>query len=116
MKDTLIPIKKYFLGGSNFYYITKDRKFFIKINNLKVTKGKQEWIIKEYNYLKEFWNKIGIDHFQLIEPVYYSKKNEFLVSKFVECKKLVDILNPEIYYEFGKKLKLFHQKGFSHSH
>ncbi len=116
MQPTLIRIKKYFLGGSNFYYITKDKKYFIKINNIKVTKGKKDWIINEYNNLKKYWNKLGIDHFQLIEPVYYSNKNEFIVSKFVECKKLVDILNHKIYYEFGKKIKLFHEKGFSHSH
>jgi len=111
MQFTLIPIKKFFLGGSNSYYISKDKKYFIKVN-----KGKREWIIKEYSYLKKFWNKIGIENLQLIEPVYYSKKYEFLVTKYVNCKKLVDILNPKVYYEFGKKLKLFHRKGFSHSH
>ena len=111
MQLKLIPIKKFFLGGSNSYYISKDKNYFIKVN-----KGKREWIIKEYLYLKKYWDKIGIENFQLIEPVYYSKKNEFLVTKFLNCKKLVDVLNPKVYYEFGKKLKLFHKKGFSHSH
>ena len=111
MEFKLKPIKKIFFGGSNSYYIDKDRNYFIKIN-----KGKREWIIKEYQYLKKYWDKIGIENLQLIEPIYYSKKNEYIVSKFINCKKLVDILNPKIYYIFGKKLKFFHEKGFSHSH
>lgn len=111
MNSTLIPVKKFFLGGSNSYYITKDKKYFIKVN-----KGKQEWIIKEYLYLKKFWNQINIKNLHLIEPVYYSKKNEFLVTRFLDCKKLVDVLDPKVYYEFGKKINLFHKKGFSHSH
>ena len=111
IQSTLIPIKKFFLGGSNSYYITKDKKYFIKVN-----KGRREWITKEYHYLKKFWDKINIENFQLIEPVYFSQKNEFLVSKFVDSKKLVDILDPNVYFEFGKKLKLFHEMGYSHSH
>ena len=111
MQSTLKPIKKFIFGGTNSYYINKDRNYFIKVN-----KGKREWIVKEYFYLKKFWNKIGINNFQLIEPIYYSEKNEFLVTKFVDCKKLVDVLSPKVYFEFGKKLKLFHEKGFTHSH
>ncbi len=111
MESRLKPIKKIFFGGSNSYYIDKDRNYFIKVN-----KGKREWIIKEYQYLKKYWDKIGIENLQLIEPLYYSEKNEYIVSKYVNCKKLVDILKPNVYYDFGKKLKLFHNKGFSHSH
>jgi len=111
MPSTLIPIKKIFLGGSNSYYITKDKKYFIKVN-----KGRREWIKKEYFYLKNYWNKIDIENLQLIEPIYYSEKNEFLVTKFLDCKKLVDVLDPKVYYDFGKKINLLHKKGFSHSH
>ncbi|MFX0140773.1 MAG: hypothetical protein ACFFDN_44455, partial [Candidatus Hodarchaeota archaeon] len=111
MEFRLKPIKKVFFGGSNAYYIDKDRNYFIKVN-----KGKREWIIKEYQYLKKYWDKIDVENLQLIEPIYYSEKNEFLVSKFLNCKKLIDILKPKTYYDFGKKLKLFHNKGFSHSH
>jgi len=111
MEFKLKPIKKIFFGGSNSYYIDKDRNYFIKVN-----KGKREWIIKEYQYLKKYWDKIGIENLQLIEPIYYSKKNEYIVSKFINCKKLVDILRPNVYYDFGKKLKQFHKKSFSHSH
>ena len=88
MDSRLKPIKKIFFGGSNSYYIDKDRNYFIKIN-----KGKREWIIKEYQYLKKYWDKIGIENLQLVE-----------------------ILRPNVYYDFGKKMKLFHDKGFSHSH
>ena len=111
MRYTLIPIKKIFLGGNNSYYITKDKNYFIKVN-----KGRREWIIKEYYYLKKFWNRLEINNIQLIEPVYFSEKNEFLVTKFIDCKKLIEILDPKVYYEFGKTIKLFHEKGFSHSH
>ena len=111
MESRLKPIKKIFFGGSNSYYIDKDRNYFIKVN-----KGKREWIVKEYQYLKKYWDKIGIENLQLIEPIYFSEKNEYLVSKFINCKKLVDILRPNVYYDFGKKLRLFHNKGFSHSH
>lgn len=111
MESRLKPIKKIFFGGSNSYYVDKHRNYFIKIN-----KGKREWILKEYQYLKKYWDKIGIENLQLIEPVYYSEKNEYLVSKYINCKKLVEILNPELYNDFGKKIKLFHKKGFSHSH
>ena len=111
MHSTLIPVNKIFLGGSYSYYITKDRNFFIK-----VCKGKGKWITKEFFYLKKYWNKLGIDNLQLIEPINYSEAKEFLITKFVDSKKLVDILNPKIYYIFGKKLKIFHEKGFSHSH
>lgn len=112
MQSTFVPIKKFFLGGSNSYYVSKDKKYFVK-----VCKGKRDWITKEYFYLKKFWNKIDVENLQLIEPVYFSEKNEYLVSKFVKnCTKLADILKPKIYYEFGKKLEKFHRKGFSHSH
>lgn len=111
MRKTLVPIKKIFLGGNNSYYITKDKKYFIKVN-----KGRKEWIIKEYSYLKKYWNNLDIKNLQLIEPIYFSEKNEFLVTKFMDSKKLVEVLNPEIYYEFGRTLKIFHEKGFSHSH
>ena len=111
MESRLKPIKKIFFGGSNSYDIDKDRNYYIKVN-----KGKREWIVKEYQYLKKYWDKIGIENLQLIEPIYFSEKNEYLVSKFINCKKLVDILRPNVYYDFGKKLRLFHNKGFSHSH
>ena len=52
-----------------------DKKYFIK-----VCKGKEEWITKEFNYLKKYWNKLEIDNFQLIEPIYCSKKKQFIVS------------------------------------
>ena len=75
----------------------------------------REWIKKEYFYLKNYWNKIDVENLQLIEPIYYSEKNEFLVTKFLDCKKLVDVLDPKVYYDFGKKINLLHKKGFSHS-
>ena len=56
MESRLKPIKKIFFGGSNSYYIDKDRNYFIKVN-----KGKREWIIKEYQYLKKYWDKIEKD-------------------------------------------------------
>lgn len=111
MKTTLKQIKRSIFGGTNSYYITADKKLFIK-----VCKGREEWITKEFNYLKKYWNKLEVDNFQLIEPIYCSKKNQFIVSRYINGKKLVDILDPKVYYKFGQKLKLFHKKGFSHSH
>jgi len=111
MKHSLKEIKRSMFGGANSYYITADNNYFIK-----VCKGKEEWIKKEFNNLKNYWNKLGVENFRLIEPIYCSQKKQFIVSRYIDGTKLVDILNPKIYYEFGKKLKKFHEKGFSHSH
>jgi len=104
-------IKSVIIGGINFYYITTNRKYFIKI-----CKGKEEWMAKEYSNLKKYWNKLDVENFQLIEPIKYSKKNEFLATRFIDGKKLANLLEPKIFNEFGKKLKKFHEKGFAHSH
>ncbi len=111
MKSSLKKIKRSLFGGTNSYYITADKNYFIK-----VCKGKEEWMEKEFNYLKRYWNKLEVDNFQLIEPIYFSKNKQFIVSRYIDGKKLVDILDPKVYYEFGKKLRIFHEKGFSHSH
>lgn len=111
MQISLKQIKRSLFGGSNSYYITADKNYFIK-----VCKNREDWISNEFNYLKKYWNKLNIKNLQLIEPIYCSKKKQFIVSRYIKGKKLVDILNPNIYFQFGKKLKLFHKKGFSHSH
>jgi len=104
-------MKEAIIGGSNFYYITKNKKYFIK-----VCIGREEWLTKEFLTLKKYWNNLGIKNFQLIEPVKFSKSKEFIVTKFVNGKKLANILDPKIHYEFGKKLKTFHKRGYAHSH
>ncbi|MHA1273756.1 MAG: hypothetical protein ACTSVV_02745 [Promethearchaeota archaeon] len=111
MPISKISNKKIIFGGSFAYYYDKKRKYFIK-----VCKGQREWIEKEYNNLKKYWNKLNVKNLNLIRPIKYSKKLEFLVTELIEGKRLVDILIPEIYYNFGKKLKEFHANGFSHSH
>lgn len=104
-------MKEAIVGGSNFYYITKDKKYFIK-----VCIGSEEWLTKEFLILKKYWNNLGVENFQLVEPVKYSKSKEFIATKFVDGKRLASILDPKIYKDFGKKLKTFHIKGFAHSH
>ena len=103
--------RKSIFGGSYNYYITKDKKYFIKL-----CKGKEDFVSKEFSNLKKYWNKLGVDHFQLIEPVSFSKEKEYLITKFVKAKTLDQVLDPNIYYDFGKKLRIFHKNNFSHSH
>lgn len=103
--------RKVIFGGSYAYYITEDKKLFIKVCN-----GQGDLITKEFQNLKKFWNKLGVKNFQLIEPVNFSKEKEFLITKFVNFKTLVKILDPKVYFNLGKKLKSFHNNGFSHSH
>jgi len=104
-------IKGTILGGNFSYYITKDRKYFIKR-----CKGELEWITKEFNNLVKYKDKINIKNFKLVEPVKYSEEKEYLITKFVDGKRLIEIYDPKIHYKFGKALKEFHEKGFSHSH
>ncbi|MBN1376949.1 hypothetical protein JW949_01300 [Candidatus Woesearchaeota archaeon] len=96
-------IKKY---GSSEYYLSEDKKFFIKTNSSK----------KEYQNLKKYWNKIKIKNLRFIEPVEFSEKEKILITKYENAPSLINISNPKIYYKFGKKLKEFHNSGFSHSH
>jgi tRNA A-37 threonylcarbamoyl transferase component Bud32 len=111
MHTSLKKIKRSLFGGTNYYYITADKNYFIK-----VCKDREDWISSEFEYLKNYWNKLDIENLQLIEPIYCSKKHLFIVSRYVKGKKLVDILDPKVYFKFGQTLKLFHNKGFSHSH
>ncbi|MFX1444100.1 MAG: hypothetical protein ACFFHV_11845 [Promethearchaeota archaeon] len=104
-------VKGIFLGGNFSYRITKDKKYFIK-----TCKGGREWILKEYENLKNYWNKLNIEDLQLVEPIDYSEEKESLITRYVDGKSLKDILNPKLYYIFGKKLKKFHDKGFIHGH
>ncbi|MHA1251195.1 MAG: hypothetical protein ACTSRP_14490 [Candidatus Helarchaeota archaeon] len=103
--------KRIIFGGYFAYYYDKEKKYFIK-----VCKRRGDLIEKEFYNLKKYWNKLNVNNLNLIKPIKYSKKLEFLVTELIEGKRLVDILNPKIYYNFGKKLKEFHAKGFSHSH
>ena len=101
-------IKGALLGGHFQYYIT--REYFIKIC------WDKEWIEKEFLNLQKYWNKLNIDNLQLAEPVKYSLDKNYIVTKFVNGERLVELLDPRIHYRFGKLLKEFHQKGFTHSH
>ncbi|MFX0186728.1 MAG: hypothetical protein ACFE8A_03230 [Candidatus Hodarchaeota archaeon] len=107
----LKQIKGTLLGGHFSYYISKDRKYFVKI-----CKGDLEWVIKEYKNLKKYWNILGIKNLQLVEPVNYSEEKEYIITKFVKGKRLVELLDPRIHHRFGQLLKEFHNKGFTHSH
>jgi len=98
-------------GGYYTYFISNNNKFFIK-----VCKGDRELILQEFLNLKKYWNKLGIEQFNLVEPIKYSEKEEFLITRNIEAKPLSRILNPKTYYFLGKKLKEFHNKGFSHGH
>ena len=107
----LKQIKAVILGGHFSYYITRDQEYFIKI-----CKGDLEWIVKEYNNLKKYWNKLGIKNLQLVEPVKYSEENEYLITKYVKGKRLAELLDPRVHYRCGQLIREFHKKGFTHSH
>lgn len=103
-------IKKLIFGGHFSYYITKDKKYFIKIC------WDKEWIQKEFMNLKKYWNQLKIPNLKLAEPVKYSLDKDYLITKFVNGKRLIQLSDPKMYYHFGKLLKEFHKKGFTHSH
>lgn len=109
----LKQIKGALLGGHFSYRIIEknNQKYFVKI-----CKGDLEWIEKEYNNLVKYWNKLNIKNLQLAEPVKYSVEKEYLITKFIQGKRLADLLDPRIHYRFGQLLKEFHEKGFTHSH
>ncbi len=98
-------------GGYYNYYISNNKNFFIK-----VCKGEEDLIKKEFTNLKKYWKHLGIKGFNLIEPISYSIEKSFIVTRYVDGKTLDKILLPKVYYFFGKKLREFHTKGFSHGH
>ncbi|MBD3338485.1 MAG: hypothetical protein GF353_05230 [Candidatus Lokiarchaeota archaeon] len=104
-------IKNTLLGGNFSYSVTKDKKFFIKF-----CKGKKEWVSKEFYNLKNNRNKIDIERLQLVEPILYSEDKEYIITKYIDGQDLVELLDPSVYFSFGKMLKLLHEKGFTHSH
>lgn len=104
-------IKGVLLGGHFSYYITKDKKYFIKL-----CKEEKEWITKEFFNLKKYWNKLGVKNLQLAEPIKYSLEKDYIVTRFIEGKRLVELLDPRIHFLFGKILKNLHKNGLSHSH
>lgn len=101
-------IKGALLGGHFKYYYFQE--YFIKIC------WDKEWIEKEFLNLKKYWNKLNIENLQLAEPVKYSLDKNYIVTKFVKGKRLAELLDPRIHYRFGRLLKEFHKKGFTHSH
>ena len=106
----LKQIKGALLGGHFSYYITRDQEYFIKICYDK------EWVEKEYSNLKKYWNKLNINHLNLAEPIKYSLEKDYLITRFVKGKRLVELLDPNIHRLFGQLLRKFHNKGFTHSH
>lgn len=104
----LKQIKGALLGGHFHYYITED--YFMKIC------WDREWLQKEFDNLQKYWNKLNIEGLQLAEPVKYSLDKNYIVTKFVKGKRLAELLDPRIHYRFGRLLKEFHNKGFTHSH
>ena len=106
----LSKIKGALLGGHFQYYITRDQEYFIKIC------WDKEWISKEFFNLKKYWNKLNINNLNLAEPIKYSLEKNYLITRFVKGKRLIELLNPNIHRQFGKLLRNFHNKGFTHSH
>ncbi len=111
MSPSLKIVKNFVFGGSYSYFITQDNRYFVKL-----CKGRKEFVLKEYNNLKKYWNKLNVENLQLPEPIKFSEQKEYLVTKYVDAKTLVKELDPQIYYNFGKLLKNFHQNGFSNCH
>ena len=106
----LKQIKGALLGGHFSYYITRDQEYFIKIC------WDKEWIEKEFFNLKKYWNKLNITNLHLAEPIKYSLEKDYLITRFVKGKRLIELLDPNIHRRFGQLLRKFHNKGFSHSH
>ena len=90
MKSKYKKIKKL---GSSTYYISDDKKSFIKEH-----KGKSNLLKKEYKNLKKYWNKINIKNLQIIQPIKFLKEKNMLVTKYINAKSLIDILNSKIYF------------------
>ncbi len=103
----LIKIEK--LGSSTFY-ITENKEFFIKENIYR------EELKREYQNLKKIYNQLDIKNLNCIEPICLLEEKGRLITKYIDAEPIIKILNPKIYYKFGKKLKEFHKKGYTHSH
>ncbi len=111
MSPSLKSVKGFLLGGSYSYFVTQDNRYFVKL-----CKGRKEFVLKEYDNLKKYWNKLNVENLQLPEPISCSEQKEYLVTKYINANTLVKELDPKIYYAFGKVLKKFHQNGFSNCH
>jgi tRNA A-37 threonylcarbamoyl transferase component Bud32 len=104
-------MKRLFLGGYYNYHISDNKKFFIK-----VCKGEENLLIKEFTNLQKYRNKLGINNFNFAEPIKLSIEKSLIITRFIDAKTLDKSLDPKIYYLFGKKLNEFHKKGFTHGH
>lgn len=101
-----MKLKKINKLGSSRYYLSEDKKYFYK-------KSKKNIVDKEYNNLKKLQN-VCISNLNFLKPI--GIKNDILVTEYVEARSLVDLIRPQIYYDFGRILKKFHKLGYAHSH
>lgn len=97
--------------GSNTYYLSKDKKFFIK-----EYKRKLETLRKEYINLQKMRNELSMEDFEFIEPVEFIEEKKRLITRYINAEPLINVLIPQIYFKFGQKLKEFHSRGYTHSH
>lgn len=97
--------------GSNTYYISQDGLYFIKESKKKVDK-----LEKEYLNLKFLSNNLNLEDIITVEPVDFIREKGMLITRYVDANPIIENLNPIIYHNFGKVLKNFHLKGYSHSH
>lgn len=75
-------------------------------------KGECKAVVKEFdNYLKVY-NKSVL---KIPKPLVLDKDNCFFKTEYVEGLNLRDANSTKLFYEFGNKLKKFHEEGFVHS-
>jgi len=95
--------------GSSKYMISKDKELFVKISDNKKA------LKEEYGALKKMNKENSIEGLDFIEPV--ALEGNKLITKYVDgAKTLIEILDPDLFYKFGEKLKEFHEASYTHGH
>ena len=104
----MIKIKK--LGCSK-YYLSDNHKYFVKQN-----KENKHLLKKEFLNLKKFKKNVSINKLKCITPIKFDLSKGQLFTEYIDADPLILNLKPKLYFEFGKVLKKFHNKGFSQGH
>jgi len=88
--------------------IKYNKEYVLKIGN----KREKEYLKREYfNYLKL---KKECSSFLVPEPLEFNEKNIYIKTKLIKGVNLENIFDEKIFRKFGKNLREFHEKGFSH--
>lgn len=103
-----IKVNRY---GSSVYFISSDGKYFVKED-----KNRKELMETEYRNTLMLNENVQIQDLSFLEPICFSADEGTIVTKYVNAPVMIEVLEPELYFKFGRALKDLHEKGYSHSH